>query len=80
MTSILAMGQKTSLEVPPAGELLVARTVFRHLGISDALGYRLIGQGRFPLPVKKLGGQWVVTSAALRVYLDLDPDDLPAGT
>ena len=68
------MGMPTTATVPTVDErpLLTARETFRPLAMSDTTGYALIADGKFPLPVRKLGGRWVVNTRDLRQYLSLD--------
>ena len=52
--------------------MLVAREAFRSLAMSDTTGYHLIAVGKFPLPVRKVGGRWMVLTRDLREYLGID--------
>lgn len=48
------------------------------LDISRSVAYELARQGRFPVRVLKIGGQYRVPVAALRRYLDLPAEPTPA--
>jgi hypothetical protein len=66
----------TTTAVPTIDErpLMVARETFGPLAMSDTTGYELIRTGKFPLPVRKVGGRWMVNTRDLREYLGLDND------
>lgn len=69
------MAPHTLTPIPPAEEMpsMNARHTFAYLGIqSDTTGYGLIADGKFPLKVRRVGGRWMVNTAELRRYLDLD--------
>lgn len=51
---------------------MVARETFGPLGMSDATGYQMIADNKFPLEVRRQGGRWMVRTAHLRRYLGLD--------
>jgi predicted DNA-binding transcriptional regulator AlpA len=67
----------TTTRVPTVDErpLLVARETFGPLAMSDTTGYELIRLKKFPLPVRKVGGRWMVNTRDLRNYLGLDQND-----
>ena len=61
-------------KIPTVSEqpMIVARDCFRALGLSDTTGYALIAKGQFPLRVQRIGGRWMVSTRALRRFLDLE--------
>jgi predicted DNA-binding transcriptional regulator AlpA len=60
--------------VPTVDEapLLTARNTFDALNMCATTGYKMLNAGTFPIPVRRIGGRWMVNTADLRAYLGLD--------
>jgi predicted DNA-binding transcriptional regulator AlpA len=62
----------TEIPAPEDQPLIVARDTFRQIGLSETTGYELIRQGKFPIPLVRIGGRWFAKTRDLRRFLGLD--------